>query len=74
MCCIGVLGRVCGVNDRWLLENSSSVAGTDFGWLTIDREIVDRLVDMNDGRKGIEEVRTRPKSFKQIANWIEKNL
>lgn len=74
MCCIGVLGRICGMDDSWLRDSAGSIAGTGFEWLTIDRQKVDRLVDMNDGRRKDIASGVRPKSFKQIANWIEKNL
>ena len=73
MCCLGVLGRICGIDDRWLIANAGSVAGTGFDWLEqrIDRETVDLLADMNDG---YNKRYSRPRSFKQIANYIEKNL
>jgi hypothetical protein len=73
MCCIGVLGRICGVEDGWLRQNAGSISGTGFDWLEskLDRGTVDYLVDLNDGRK---DKKTRPRSFKQIAKYIEKNL
>lgn len=67
MCCIGVLGQLCGLTDQFLLENSGAIAGTGFEALEreITREVVDILVDMNDGKKGMPR-----RSFTQIAAYI----
>lgn len=64
---------MCGVDHKWLLENSGAIRGTGFDWLEpqIEDQVVDKLVDMNDGN---ERTSIRKRSFKQIANWIEKNL
>lgn len=72
-CCIGVLGKVCGMPDEALLEHAGSISGTGLealDYARLEHSVRDRLADMNDGvGRG-----TKRKSFKQIANWIEKNL
>lgn len=67
MCCIGVLGRLCGLSDKFLLENAGAVGGVGFGALEreIPRHVVDILVEMNDGKKW-----HGWRSFKQIAAYI----
>ena len=71
MCCIGVLGRVVGIDDETLLERSAYLRGT--GLEKIDACNIDRFLDplavLNDGNK-----EKRPQSFKQIAKYIEKEI
>lgn len=66
MCCIGVLGHICGLPDDLLLEFSGtldhSVLGAGIQSLSLRTKRT--LAGMND--KGV--------TFPEIADYIEKNL
>lgn len=67
-CCLGVACEVSGYHSI-----RSSYIGNDKKRIPIqlrgEKELTKKLASMNDGGGG------KPKkSFKQIANWIEKNL
>lgn len=71
MCCVGVLGRICGISDKALLENASSLTG---GLLEPLEVLGDRawiLAAMNDGTGRFAD---DPQTFKKIADYIEANL
>lgn len=82
-CCLGVLEHVCldGKVEHYPLDHHGPLSETcatpsDEFWELINVEVNEdlgqvenKLVNMNDGNP------FRPRrSFKQIANWIEKNL
>lgn len=75
MCCLGVLGRICGLEDDYLRANAGAVRGDRLDILEAKighgDEIVDQLAQMNDGKC---ERYKRARSFKQIAAYIEKRL
>ena len=82
-CCIGIAGKVQGISDKVLHNNG--LFNADYFSNNLDRikkvipnaligtvsnnSLLERLVDMNDGPGSLKK-----RSFKQIANWIERNL
>ena len=75
-CCLGVLCDVAGLkwqrSDVWSVDDMRSVLSVkqldEFG---LDQYQMDKLVIMNDGGNTINDP---PKSFEEIANWIEENV
>lgn len=78
-CCLGIAGSICGLKNKSLSCGSLYTEEGGFSKYQIkkiekvlpeiligdfDNYIVARLANMNDSGR----------SFKQIANWIEKNL
>jgi hypothetical protein len=67
-CCLGVAGRVCGIDNKILdgnaffMPNDNGVVGTQYPDVLMDRWA--ELAGMNDGGD----------SFDEIADWIEANL
>jgi hypothetical protein len=77
-CCLGVAGKIVGHTDKNLkkftiLENNKKwkVPKQLIGEQSNGNLLVGKLVDMNDGSHFLKR---KALSFKQIANWIEKNL
>ena len=80
-CCLGVLAKACGDSEAWVgafyrgnrqVLNMDPDTGLDeFGLSDITRS---KLMDMNDGVTGPEGFRQAPKSFDEIADWIEANI
>lgn len=71
-CCIGVGGRVCGYSTDMIgrcgiLPRDLKRVPNNFRHF----DVITQLVDMNDGRREYED---NAQSFKQIADWAEKNL
>lgn len=68
-CCLGVLERVCGTSLLQIKRNNSSLwVGNDLRG--VDEGVRQQLANMNDGRDSFR----KPHSFKEIADFIEKNL
>jgi len=77
-CCLGVLTDVVkeevdGLSPRWggdsdLPESVCKLTGIPYD--VENDSIQERLISMNDGCDNYK----RARSFKEIANWIEKNL
>ena len=69
-CCLGVLADVAGAEWNEYMEPciGDEVVGSqgrlDLGYFKLPGKVEEHLVNMNDTGK----------SFKQIANWIEKNV
>ena len=80
-CCLGVACSIQGtpnsvIEGKELIENElieivegipDILTGSTMGH-GANSTLLGKLTEMNDG------IRSRPRSFKQIANWIEKNL
>lgn len=77
-CCLGVAARVCGLDKEfikdkdWLNEIDEEVINESIPAMLLydayTNELIKKLQEMNDGEG------RKQRSFKQIANWIEKNL
>ena len=80
-CCLGVLCEVVGalrdnygyykLNESAQIESDTELTGDladSLGLTTEDQRI---LTEMNDGENAFK---GSPQSFKEIADWIEKNL
>lgn len=70
MCCLGVLERVCGVSDAYLLRKADSLTPVQ-NHRGLDMDVRRKLATLNDGSK---RRRIKQHTFKQIATWIEKHL
>jgi hypothetical protein len=68
-CCLGVLERLCGTPIAKIKENNTSLWLTDMHGVNADQRQV--LAHMNDG---IADSGFKKHSFRQIADYIEKNL
>ena len=65
MCCIGVLGRICGISDAALMEHATRVRGEGLEALNaLEGEHPWDLAAMND----------QGDTFAEIADYIEANL
>lgn len=82
-CCFGVLGNLIGKTDEEMsnhgnLDHLSDTTGVPTQFISnFDKEcpLVDKLVLFNDGKYNLKTNKTEgKKSFKYIANWIEKYL
>lgn len=77
-CCLGVACSLKNIPDKnilgWGMPSSSFIKDSrlpKFLDSKYDMSFMEELASMNDGN---EEEGKKPRSFKQIANWIEKNL
>lgn len=84
-CCLGVAARSQGIANKWFENKGYYETSWRFeNWDRIKRLIPEQLLgaleinstvqilaNMNDGTGDYVD---KPKSFKQIANWIENNL
>lgn len=82
-CCFGVLGKLIGKSDEEMahqgnLDHLGDVEGIPSQFIpNVEEEcpLVDKLVLFNDGKYNDKTEKTEGgKSFKYIANWIEKYL
>lgn len=72
-CCLGVLGRVCGLSVDNMVNHTSFADHYSDIWSSIPEALLksgnvtltNKLIDMND---------MQMKSFSEIADWIEENL
>lgn len=66
MCCIGVLGRICGIPDAILVERATYLRGEKLEAMNnvLPGEFPWDLAEMNDGGK----------TFAEIADYIEAKL
>lgn len=73
MCCVGVLGRVCGIKDDVLKRYAAMVGGQGLELIdeALNRGSICQLTKMNDGDADDDLL---PKSFSEIADYIEANL
>ena len=79
-CCLGVACDISGIDMQYVGARGTipisdslfdSIPNQLKGSDSLDGSLVYRLTRMNDGDKGRD---TKPRSFKQIANWIKKHL
>ena len=67
-CCLGVLARCQGKKPNPRPDGQEFPTEKFLKTCGLTYDIADQLSDMNDGGYG------KQQSFKQIANWIERNL
>ena len=75
-CCLGVLADVCGIRKEIGKHLSTEVLATAgrSQYYVLPQGIQHELAEMNDGKPVLGGDVKRGKSFKAIADWIEKNL
>ena len=72
MCCLGVLESICRTPKKVLLANPTTLIPVEGSERGVSIHVRRTLALMNDGDK--YDSTRKPKTFKQIATYIEKNL